>query len=317
MTEQENKYMDSIVQRITSILPSNYNSETRSGIWDWCLSYNTQVSVNRDTLEDMSNNNLTWGIFGGDREDLNRLSLINLAKALGIYGILNTESDVLKPRKLPDDISNDEILQQVENKIGFKINFPEFIGNRIITKTNYGILTDRHCHYLWMAKRIMELCPDKNSAILEIGAGIGILGYYLDKVGYKDYTTIDLAYANACQTYFLARNLPERNIILSKDKENPFDIEHKDSIKLLHSTDFKNVPKNRFNIIINIDSLTEMNPEDATTYMQSNCAPLFLSVNHEVNNYRVIDHHEPNRKLVYRYPFWIREGYVEELYKTI
>jgi hypothetical protein len=72
----------------------------------------------------------------------------------------------------------------------------------------------------------MELCPDKNSSIIEIGAGFGVLGYYLDKAGYHDYTIIDIARTNACQTYFLSKNLLDRNIILSGDVENPFDLKY-------------------------------------------------------------------------------------------
>lgn len=139
----------------------------------------------------------------------------------------------------------------------------------------------------------------------------------MDKAGYKDYTTIDLAHTNACQTYFLTRNLPNRDIILSGEKENPFDLSYRNSLKLLHSSDFKNIIKDRFDIMINIDGLTEMKIEEANKYVQSDCASFLLSINHEVNSYRVIDIHKPYRILKYRYPFWLREGYVEELYEQL
>jgi hypothetical protein len=67
--------------------------------------------------------------------------------------------------------------------------------------------------------------------------------------------------------------------------------------------------------MINMDGLSEMNKEDAIKYVSSDCAPLLLSVNHEINDFRVVDICKPYRKLVYRYPFWTRPGYVEELYK--
>ena len=309
------EYIVSIVERIKSVLTFNYQIENKSSLWKWCSDHHIRVDVNVDTLEDMANNSLTWGFMGGHSDHLNVKAIIDLAKAIGVSGIQNPENgDKVHPKTNVLNLSNSEILQKIEKRIGFDISSPAFIGNRKSTLTDYGIVTDRHCHYLWILKRIIDLCPNRNSSIIEVGAGLGLLGYYLDKAGYKDYTAIDLAYANACQTYFLARNLPERDIIISAEKANPFDLKFKDSLKLLHSTDFKDIPKGRFDLMINIDSLTEMNIEEANKYMKSDCAPLLLSINHEVNEFRVNDISENYRSLKYRYPFWLRSGYVEELY---
>lgn len=160
----------------------------------------------------------------------------------------------------------------------------------------------------------MELYPDPNTSIIEIGAGFGLLGYYLHGMGYRDYTVIDLALVNACQTYFLAQNLPDRKLILSGDVLDPFDRVHKDAIKLLHATDFHDVPKGRFRIMINMDGLTEYGYEVARKYVQSDCADTLLSINHEVNTFRVFDIEQPHRKLKQRSLFWLRPGYVEEIY---
>jgi hypothetical protein len=35
------------------------------------------------------------------------------------------------------------------------------------------------------------------------------------------------------------------------------------------------------------------------------------NINHEVNDFRI---NEICKTLIYRYPFWVRDGYVEELY---
>lgn len=309
---------DNIIHRIIPILQTNTKCETRSDIWNWCSGYSSKVEINKENLENRANTNLVFGFFGGTSLEINRMAIIKLAQALGVMGLNNPEGGVeggicrvnINYVKLTDSA----LLQKIEEAIGFKIQLPSFIGGRKTSATDYGIITDRHCHYLWILKRIIELFPDRKSSIVEIGAGLGILGYYLDKAGYKDYTTIDLAHTNACQTYFLARNLPDRDLILSGEKGNPFDFAYKDSLKVLHSLDFENIKKNRFDIMINIDGLTEMKLEEATKYMQSDCASVILSINHEVNSYRVIDIHKPNRMLKYRYPFWLRDGYVEELY---
>lgn len=311
-----NDYIDNIMSRIMIAFNKNADQDKRHHIWNWCNDHSNKVEITKDNLENMSNNALVFGFFGLTCPPLHTNTIIAFAKAVGFMGIENPESAGKQLCKANLNIlPNHELLQKIEENIGFKIYMPDFIGNGDLPIPEHGIITNRHCYYLWILKKIIELCPDRNTGIIEIGAGMGFLGYYLDKMGYKDYTTIDLARVNACQTYFLARNLPDREIILSGEKENPFDLQHKDSIKILHSSDFKNIEKNRFGIMINTDSLTEMIIEEANKYIQSDCAPLLLSINHEINEYRVIDLARPYWKLLYRYPFWLRDGYVEELYQ--
>ncbi len=313
-----NNYIDSIMSRILTAFNKNADQDKRHYIWDFCNDHSKTVEITKENLENMANNALVFGFFGITNPPLHTNAIIALAKALGVMGIENPESGGKQLCKANlKQLSNPELLQKIEENIGFKIYKPDFIGNGNLPVPEYGITTNRHCYYLWILKKIMELCPDRNSGIIEIGAGMGFLGYYLDKAGYKDYTIIDLVRVNACQTYFLARNLPDRDIILSGERENPFDLAYKDSIKTLHSNDFKNIEKNRFSIMINMDSLTEMIIEEANKYIQSDCAPLLLSINHEINDYRVIDIAKPYRKLLYRYPFWLRDGYVEELYLNV
>lgn len=305
-----------VLDRILPVFKKNYPSEVRDVIWNYCMDRASKVELTESNLDNMCQTDLVSGFGGcGGREEI-----IKLAEALGISGITNPENDAAHKRHvLPlssvENLDSDEILNRIQTKIPFQIQFPPFSGNcKQGLQTKYGVTTNRHIFYLWVLKRIMELCPDRSSGILEIGAGFGVLGYYLDRVGYRDYTTVDLALINACQTYFLSKNLPERNIIISGDVANPFDLQYKDSIKLLHSTDFVSVPKNRFSIMVNMDGLTEMGIEHATKYIQSDCAPTLFSINHELNQYRVCEVNQPLRILQYRYPFWLRSGYVEELY---
>lgn len=304
-----------IVERILPVYNRNYPRETRDVIWNYMMDRALKVDLTEANLYNMGDNALSSGFCGayGQKE------IVKLAEALGVCGISNPENDAAYKRHVPapvnvEGMTSDEILDKIQGALPFQINFPPFYANctqGVFTK--YGAASNRHIFYLWVLKRIMELCPDPNSGILEIGAGFGLLGYYLDKVGYKDYTTIDLALINACQTYFLAKNLPEREIIISGDTEDPFSLEYRKSIKLLHASEFVRVPENRFSIMVNMDGLTEMGVEQATRYTESDCAPMLLSINHEVNPYRVCDLKQP-RTRKYRYPFWLREGYVEELY---
>jgi hypothetical protein len=282
----QHRYKNIMIDRILKVFNKNLPLESRSDIWDLCYDYSSKVEITEANLENMANTNLCFGFFGGTQE-------------------VNTD-------KSTEDRATKTIIRLLESLLGFKIDLPQFIGGRRVLMTPEGIITDRHLHYLWILKRIIELCPDRNNGIIEIGAGLGLLGYFLDKAGYKDYTSIDLAYPGVCQSYFLHKNLPERNIILSGEKKNPFD--DKDSLKLLHSTDFINMPKDRFIIMINIDSLPEMISDEAIKYISSDCASLLLSINQE-DNIKVSDLCKPYRSLIYREQFHLRDGYFEELYR--
>jgi hypothetical protein len=305
-----------LLNRILSVLQKNDPLDARDVIWTWMRNQVGKIDLTEATLENMCQTDLVRGFCGVN----GRVELVRLAEALGISGISNPENDAAFKRHVPspvnvDGLPSDEILDRIQSALPFPITFPTFHGNCFQgLPTKYGVTSNRHIFYLWVLKRIIELCPSRDSSILEIGAGFGVLGHYLDRAGYRDYTTIDLALINACQTYFLARNLPERKIILSGETEKPFDLEHKDSIKLLHSTDFKEVPKGRFSIMVNMDGLTEFGLQEASKYVKHDCAPMLFSINHEVNSYRVCDIDQPHRKRQYRYPFWLRDGYVEELY---
>lgn len=300
----------SIMERILPVFSRNYPIESRDAIWNFCMSLIKGCELNETNLENMCATPLTAGFVGTGGGG----QIVLLAEALGIFTIANLETGAASS-STASKMSLDQLLTAIQARLPFQIDFPPFSGNCIQgLQTQYGVTSNRHIFYLWLMKRVMELCPDPNSSILEIGAGFGMLGYYLSKAGYRDYTTVDLALVNACQTYFLARNLPDRNLIISGDVANPFDPQHKDSIKLLHSTDFKEVPTGRFSIMVNIDGLTEYGPVEASKYVQSDCAPMLLSINCESNPYRVFDIAQPAKKLKYRYPFWLRPGYVEELY---
>jgi len=290
-----------MIDRITKIFQRNLPLENREATWDWCLAHNQQVPITVENLENMADNNLCFGFFGGSY-------------------IGNTDEDHdlrcrYSLKKLSESLGAKEDLSDIEEKLGFRINLPTFVGGRKVVMTNKGILSDRHIHYLWVMKKIIELCPDRNSSIIEIGAGLGLLGYFLDKAGYKDYTTIDLAYPSLAQTYFLYKNLPEREMILSGEVQNPFSLNYKNALKLLHSTDFENY-KDRWDIMINMDSLPEMKIEEAIKYINSE-VPLLLSINRENYNFRVFDLAPKYRTLIYRKPFVLRNdsAYFEELYQ--
>jgi len=306
-----------MINRILKPISRNRAIETLGTVWTTCMKHNMEIDITEETLQNMCVNQLTFGLFSSHENVNDRETLEKLAYALGLYGIKNPESDSygIYPRTSLKEVSSNELLKSIEKELGFPITFARlFTGGMVRQESDFGRWSIRQIHYLWMMKKILELCPNRNSRIIEVGAGIGVLGFYLDKLGYKDYTIVDLARVNAGQAYYLSKNLPERNFILSGEVKNPF--EDIKSIKILHTSDFNNVPTGRYDLMVNIDGLTEYPVEDAKRYIHSDCAPMLLSINHEVNPFRVIEIAEPYKHLVYRTPFWLRDGYVEELYKA-
>ena len=71
-----------------------------------------------------------------------------------------------------------------------------------------------------------------------------------------------------------------------------------------------------FDVVVNVDSLTEMDRRHALAYVQfaKDHAKAFLSINHELNPTTAEELlHEAGMKAIYRSPYWPRAGYVEEL----
>lgn len=306
-----------IIERINNVI-KNYECDGLSYIWQVMSSKSSVVHpYSLNDFENMDKNDMTYGFYGSAPEEHIKYILNLLAQSIGSSGINNSEGGQITSFFSIENKSVDEILNQIQIDIGFNFTFPKFIGGFSGIQTLRGILTPRDCHYLYLAKKVVELCPDRNSKILEIGAGMGLLGFYLDNLGYRNFSIVDLPKVNAVQTYFLSFNLPHRKLILTDEVENPFSEKYNEFIKILHYKEFNKASKNSFDLIINIDSLTEMCIEDAQNYLNLDCSKLFLSINHEGNSYRVFDIKKKNLKLKSRHLFGVRKGYVEELYERL
>jgi hypothetical protein len=71
-----------------------------------------------------------------------------------------------------------------------------------------------------------------------------------------------------------------------------------------------------YDIVLNVDSLTEMDATVASEYIEQikKRSAMFLSINHESNSFTVRDM-IGHMNGYSRYPYWMRKGYVEELVK--
>jgi putative sugar O-methyltransferase len=169
---------------------------------------------------------------------------------------------------------------------------------------------------LYHALKIRELClltKGGKGNILEIGAGGGRSAYFSKIMGLGDYTIVDLPLSLIGQALFLSATLGDDAISL--EGENDPGVEKKIRLispkKLLESGE-------KFDVVMNVDSLSEMPMEQASAYLKylSKYANVLYSMNHEGNQYRTIDIAaavELNAAPI-RHASAFRKGYVEELY---
>ena len=75
----------------------------------------------------------------------------------------------------------------------------------------------------------------------------------------------------------------------------------------------------KYDLIINIDSITEMKFGTAQQYWEKieNYSSKFLSINHDCNGFTMNTLHSQSNKIknYYKYPYWLRRGYAEEIFE--
>jgi hypothetical protein len=237
------------------------------------------------------------------------LDLLFLSEAIGARRLWNPEAanrDYVE--SLPDV---EALLVSIEEHIGFRVTFPNpFVGERGLP-TSRGIASVRAVQSLYQAWLAASLVRGIDSRVLEIGAGAGRTAFYANQLGLTDYTIIDLPMTNVAQANFLGRALGQDAVTLFREEEN------RHRIRILPSTAFFS-SDDKYDLVVNVDSLTEMSLDTARSYCEEikKRAQTFLSINHEYNAFTVRNICSatgfPKGS---RQPYWMRRGYVEELFR--
>ena len=157
---------------------------------------------------------------------------------------------------------------------------------------------------------------------LEIGGGFGAVSRYGHMRGFADITIIDLPFANAVQAGFLAATLGEDKVRFHTEADR----ESSGKVTLWPSTRKASLTRN-FALAINMDSLPEINAEEAQAYLDliRDQADAFWSVNQEAeketkggmkqNRVSAMADAMTEFHRKHRHPYWLEQGYVEELYR--
>jgi hypothetical protein len=203
-------------------------------------------------------------------------------------------------------------------------NSPKFIvaprwqGGLWGMKTSRGLFSDRDLMSLYIALKIKEKYP-LDSRILEIGGGAGFTAYWLYQLGYRNIFMVDIPSVATCQAYQLAANIGAENISLHNETRTAA-VQFITPDQLKHRVD-------RFDLVLNCDSMPEMDKDSLTTYLQfiADRAVSFYSINQECRGtYNGVMQHvvrsviknefKDSLTRVDRSRFWLRDGYTEEWY---
>jgi hypothetical protein len=226
--------------------------------------------------------------------------LARLSEAVGMFRVNNpTASAPDNPRlRVP------ELIAAVERELGFPLHMPTVYAGLNGLPMPGGVLTDRMIQAAYGAYRVSRL---SSGTVLEIGVGVGYLAYYLHKLK-LDITIVDLPMTNVAQGYFLMRALGEDAVVLEGEPAR------RGAVNVLTPAYLESGP--RCDIVVNVDSLTEVGREVAEGYVRwiMKNSRRFWSVNHEANPFTVNELlKEFPEATVERFPYWMRDGYVEEI----
>lgn len=203
------------------------------------------------------------------------------------------------------------ILNNLNNFFSCKIAFPNPYRGEYGVKTSEGIATMRSLNAIYQAYAIFEKLGHKPGRVLEIGAGTGRTAYYAKSLFGIDYTIVDLPMSAVASAYHLGITLGEDAVSLYGETK-----QH-NAVQILPPESLLGDDLGRFDLIVNCDSLTEMDYDTMCAYWNKiiQCSSSFLSVNHESNEHTVREMllEYPPRDYTYsRTPYWMRLGYVQE-----
>lgn len=212
----------------------------------------------------------------------------------------------------------DDFLDAMEAFIGAPLAFPNSFPGEVGVQTRRGVVSPRAVHAIYQAWRIRELVKGiSHPRILEIGGGMGRTAFYARALGIRDYTIVDLPLASVAQALFLSRAIGDEHVVLHGEEAN----ETADVVKLYRPEAFLQSDK-RYDLIVNVDSITEIGLEAALEYWEKikTSTPLYVSANHEINPFTMAgiarDHPEGVLRSQ-RHPYGLRRGYVEELFEFL
>lgn len=247
--------------------------------------------------------------------------LVCLGEALGVLSVESPEQGIGGKWGKNIQLAPSEIVDAIETQLGIHIVPPEGPVHVAGLDVRGGLLHYRHINALYLATRIREVAAPEDR-ICEFGGGLGLAAFYLNRMGRKDVTVFDLPIVNILSGYFLIGTLGQEAVSL--EGEQP----RRDATKLRANWNCADEIDGAFRVAANQDSFPEVNRRIFDEYVRQIkriSSDFFLSINHEgeqpiaggarhLHVSRLLNA-DPSFRRIYRSPYWLRRGYVEELYR--
>ncbi len=307
------KSLENFVSETSAIWSDNSFIALRKSVHDALMGERGDLA---DLLANPKTTNLYYGVdnlalnlsYGQEeanlQKDIGLAELQRLAVALGIFRLWNSVGGSSNPHRKPQEPLQDADI--VVSQLPLAYDFPAPFPGELAITTCRGPASYRAIQAIYQADRIEKIARLINGRrCLEIGAGMGRTAYYAHRLGFHDYTIVDLPTALVGQACFLVATLGENAVSLPGENEIA-------PIKL-RTPNWLDLNPGHFDIILNVDSITEMSEGYAKKYVdfiRNNCRA-FLSINHEANHFTA--HELLGDLFISRHPYPMRDGYVDEL----
>jgi SAM-dependent methyltransferase len=211
-----------------------------------------------------------------------------------------------------------ELKRKVEEALG-----PIRIPDGFLVKDNSRGIPYTYFEKLAQWFTISSLINPPPKRILEIGAGTGGLALAAYNNGVRNYTIIDIPAIAVQAAYYLSKAIGEDKVWLDGEPPNP------NAVCRWFSCFAYDGARSEYDLIGNVNSFPEMTIENQDGYLRfiHECLSgnsVFYSCNHESNmplagtvqsSVRSAINRHGGFRAIYRAPFMIRDGYMEEFYK--
>lgn len=246
--------------------------------------------------------------------------LVSLAEAVGALPVENPEQGSwgTTARSRPA-----ELVERISARLGTEITPPDVDGGLLKIDTGRGLFGERDANAIYTAHLLRETTRGLlGPRICEIGGGSGRVAYWSRRFGLTSYTIVDLPHVNVVQGYYALKSLPADEIVLYGEEPAGASA---GCLQILPAHAVEELDGSRFDLVLNQDSFPEMSPATVADYLRwiaARCDGWLMSINHESKpTHGAFEHVSVPEmtsahggfELGYRFPYWLRRGYVVEL----
>ncbi|HEY2662593.1 MAG TPA: putative sugar O-methyltransferase [Caulobacteraceae bacterium] len=251
------------------------------------------------------------------RAALTKDKLVSFAEAVGVSRCETPEQggwgDTIH-------VPADELIAALEARIGVSLTPPAIDGGLFKLVTRHGLFHERDLYAQFTAWSLRELIGP-GGQVIEIGGGVGRCAYWGHRLGLGRYTVVDLPHIGVLQGFYLLKSLGAEQVGLHGEAGGDA------PLQLVPDFAISSIGSSSCDVVLNQDSLPEINLEAAQRYMdwiKQVSRAWFYSVNQEAK----APYSEQGRQLsvaeltgasggyrrISRTPYWLRRGYVTEIY---